>query len=340
MENTQKTETPFGYKGALYLEKPLGNYHPDLHLEQKKQKVIELIVKYNDSAKYIVDSVKKRHNSIITESLKDVTGLKLKHKGVSSYNKVTIDIVTSIPPRLMDALMNTELVIIELILKLGPLNESEEILSYLLINYDVVSRNLGTLSDVATIDEINNTHGYLQVLIHKIAESELYKQLKTLSIDNLLGAYFYYQNKVELYWPALSFYASWKRIPLYDLAFIVLAHEKAHVITHLGLDLDGQQWSTVDFNDCDIKIVEGLAQHYTQHVCNVIESSNTLKDTFETLLKDQSEPYKCFLNWLEGQSGRDEKIRLTMLNTRKSHIKSYDLFLEELKNSSKNIKSK
>ncbi|MBK9457193.1 MAG: hypothetical protein IPO24_17215 [Bacteroidetes bacterium] len=76
--------------------------------------------------------------------------------------------MTSIPPRLMDALMNTELVIIELILKLGPLNESEEILSYLLINYDVVSRNLGTLSDVATIDEINNTHGYLQVLIHKI----------------------------------------------------------------------------------------------------------------------------------------------------------------------------
>ena len=124
------------------------------------------------------------------------------------------------------------------------------------------------------------------------------------------------------------------------LALIVLAHEKAHVITHLGLDLDGQQWNTSDFHDCDINIVEGLAQHYTQHVCNVIESSNTLKDSFNLLLSDQSEPYRCFLKWLENEPGRDEKIRLTMLNTRKSRINNYQFFLEELSHSSKSIKSK
>lgn len=340
MEKIQKTNTPFGYEGALYLQKPLGNYKADLLVERKKQKLIELIVKYNNSAKYIVESVKKRHNSIITETLKDVTGLKLKHNGVSTYNKVTIDIVTSIPPKLMDALMQTDEVIIELILKLGPLNESEEILSYLLINYDRLAQNFNSLSKIASIEDINNTHGYFQVLINEIEASDLYKQLKTLSIDNLLGSYFYYQNKVELYWPALSFYASWKRMPLYDLALIVLAHEKAHVITHLGLDLDGQQWNTSDFHDCDINIVEGLAQHYTQHVCNVIESSNTLKDSFKLLLSDQSEPYRCFLKWLENEPGRDEKIRLTMLNTRKSHINSYQFFLEELSHSSKSIKNK
>lgn len=115
MENLQKNKSPFGYSGALYLQKPLGNYEANLLDEVKKQKLIELIEKYNSSAKYIVDSVKRRHNSLITETLKDVTGLKLKHLGISTYNKVSIDIVTSIPPQLMDVLMQTDEVIIELI---------------------------------------------------------------------------------------------------------------------------------------------------------------------------------------------------------------------------------
>ena len=221
----------------------MGNYEANLLDEVKKQKLIELIEKYNSSAKYIVDSVKRRHNSLITETLKDVTGLKLKHLGISTYNKVSIDIVTSIPPQLMDVLMQTDEVIIELILKLGSLYESEKTLGYVISNYEGIAKNFTNISEEASLVEINNTDLYLQFLIYKIEASDLYKQLKTLSIDNLLGSYFFYQNKVELYWPALSFYASWKRMPLYDLALIVLAHEKAHVITHLGLDLDGLKMS-------------------------------------------------------------------------------------------------
>lgn len=332
--------TPFGYEGALYRNAPLGNHSTNLLSKSKSEKLIKLIEKYNHQAKFTVESIKRRYNSTINDILKDVTGLKYKHKGSAKYNRVTIDIVTSIPPELQKILENCDVVLIELILLYDSLISATDFTKFAMVNYSAIIANFPNLERFAKNNEVLKVNLFLRILQNEIRNSDIYQKLNKLSLDNLLGAYFYNKNKIEIYWPALAFYSSWKNLPLIDLAFIILAHEKSHAITHLGYDLDGDYWNTVDFDQCDIMIVEGIAQHYTEHVCTNVMSSISIRDTFKKLMTDQGAPYKCYLDWLPDVKDRDEKIRLTMLNARKSKIYDYKAFLDELQASSKNVKSK
>lgn len=329
--------TQFGYDGALYLQKPLGNYRPNL-MDNKVTRIIELINRYNQPAKSIVEGVKRKYTSSINETLKEVTGLKFRHKKISAYNNVTVDIVTSIPPDLMKILANLDEVIIELILSMGSLYEAKEMTEFIGFEYESIVNRYQGLREFGSKSGITSTAVFLLELIKQIEGSDLYTQLNKLSMDNLLGAYFFYQNRIEIYWPALAFYSSWKRLPLSDLAFIVLTHEKAHAITHMGFDLDGERWATDAFHKCDIKIVEGLAQHYTEHVCDSVDLSYSVKATFSALMEGQDVPYKCYKEWLPKEKGRDEKIRLAMLNTRKSNLLKYEDFENELKQASEKVK--
>lgn len=283
---------------------------------------------------------KKRYNATITEYLKDFTGFKLRHDKISPYSMVQVDIVTTIPPDLLSLLENISELEIELILELDSLKRSINTFEFIEINYLEICELLRTRFRIPDIAAISSTHQFVADIIAYIQSSELYKKLNLLGLDNLLGAYFFRAGRIELYWPALAFYSAWKGLPLNDLTLVVLAHEKAHAITHLGFDLDGVNWNTNSFADSDLHIVEGLAQFYTEKVCAGMNIGFNLLNTYVKLRDAQSSPYSSYSSWLASDKSRDEKIRLTMLNTRKANIIKYDDFLKELKTSSANIKIK
>ena len=68
--------------------------------------------------------------------------------------------------------------------------------------------------------------------------------------------------QIELYWLIIGATARLVGAEVEGLTITVLAHEMAHAYTHLGMDLDGVWWED-GFWQCDIAVVEGLAQYYT-----------------------------------------------------------------------------
>ena len=62
---------------------------------------------------------------------------------------------------------------------------------------------------------------------------------------------------------AIGIYAEMLGVSIEGFTVAVLIHELAHAYTHIGFDIDGQQWNTNDFGKASLNIIEGLAQFYT-----------------------------------------------------------------------------
>ncbi|WP_428559730.1 MAG: virulence RhuM family protein [Solidesulfovibrio sp. DCME] len=102
--------------------------------------------------------------------------------------------------------------------------------------------------------------------------------------------------------------------------------------SHLGKDIDGTQWDKSNFENADLHIVEGIAQHYTKVICHTMDTRlpGTQK-AFETLLCYQSTPYTIFKEWnLPPESG-GEVVRLAMIACRSQGITEYPSFQETMK---------
>ena len=148
--------------------------------------------------------------------------------------------------------------------------------------------------------------------------------------EDVLGAYFYRIPEVRLYWVAIGIMARLLDVSIESLAVVVLTHELGHAYTHLGYDIDDHHWDTENFARTDVHVVEGLAQFYTNVVCEHLYGRiPEAKSAFDKLLSKQGSAYTSFQDWLPSQEegGKEgdstgEVMRATMIECRRTGIRN------------------
>ena len=163
--------------------------------------------------------------------------------------------------------------------------------------------------------------------------------------EDILGAYHFSLGRnswVEIYWMPIAMVAAMLDVRIEDLTVVVLAHELTHGYTHIGRDIDGLQWSDAAFRECELDIVEGLAQFYTEIITEKVATrSPGPKLAFERLLELQSDPYHAHQQW--GNSGdrqRGESVRFTMVVARSQEPMTHDDWLALLHETRQSLKKR
>jgi hypothetical protein len=121
-------------------------------------------------------------------------------------------------------------------------------------------------SKIASDDEIKKCRDTLDTLLKIIDQQDFAKSIFGIDED-VLGVYTPYRPSIRLMWLPIAIVSANMGIAPEALTVVVLTHELAHAYTHVGRDIDGNQWHTDDMVKCELGIVEGLAQYYTKAVC-------------------------------------------------------------------------
>jgi hypothetical protein len=184
-------------------------------------------------------------------------------------------------------------------------------------------------ADGAFQDKLNEVTRVVSAVLEAHQTEQLVHRLRQIDHD-VLGAYFFYRGEVHLYWMVIGFYASILNVSVEDLTIVVLTHELAHVYTHIGMDVDGSRWDVATFAAADLRIVEGLAQLYTDRALRrLAQFQPGARTAFDELLGLQSLPYTIFQEWIEGEA-QGEDVRAAMIQARNSRITDYDEFRRAL----------
>jgi hypothetical protein len=154
--------------------------------------------------------------------------------------------------------------------------------------------------------------------------------------QDIPGAYFFREPRIELYWVPIGILARLLRVPVEALTLVVLTHEVAHAYTHQGRDIDGTRWEKWHFERAELPIVEGLAQFYTGAISDRLkERYPAIYDAYKKLLNVQSDVYQAHTEWVpETVPQAGEIVRSAMIICRSKGISDYDSFrslLEDVK---------
>jgi hypothetical protein len=331
----------FGDPEAYYSQHPL--HMQPLDMFSDREAIIRLIERYHPEAKGRVEASVKRWRPYIVEKLKQETGLKLKHNKTSAKT-VSVKVVTSIPPALIEKFAKVDSFFWRFLLNSRQYDQAENIIKTLSKDSSSILDHLKIDKDLEpNVPEACSTLIELLAAIRKnIQSSGIDKALEELGLDQLLGAYFYKRPLIEIYWPSIAVFANQLNCSIEELTFVVLAHEMAHYTTHHCFDLEGELWNTEHFANSDLKIVEGMAQHYTQLICADLENNHYnpyMKKAFDSLLKCQRDEYTTFSSWLQNERNRNEAIRLTLINVRKNRVVDYNKFIGVLDRSKSALSS-
>lgn len=139
---------------------------------------------------------------------------------------------------------------------------------------------------------------------------------------DVLGAYFFRTPEIRLYWIVIGLTALLLEVTVEDLTVVVLAHELAHAYTHLGSDIDRHRWDTGHFRHCDLEVVEGLAQFFTEHLCRELgDRLPGALPAFERLRDCQPLQYRAYRDWVGPETtDRGEIIRVSMIECRRKGV--------------------
>lgn len=185
---------------------------------------------------------------------------------------------------------------------------------------------LGRLSK----SELEKPRKFINSLCQELEKLEILKRISEIRQD-ILGAYFLYIPEIQIYWMVIGVIAGMLGITAEALTIVVLTHELAHAYSHLGHDIDGEQWKTETFAAADLRIVEGLAQFYTSVVCERISVRNPgVKEAYERLLSLQQGPYRVHENWKADEERAGEVVRFGLIECRSKGIIKYEEFEAKL----------
>src|SRR5215217_7946460 len=184
----------------------------------------------------------------------------------------------------------------------------------------------------ATPDELVHVRSLFEGLNTYLDGLDLIKRIQELNTDTL-GAYFFRIPEVQLYWMVIGLMAGILNVSVEALTVVTLTHELTHAYTHLGRDIDGDLWDTNSFAAADSRIVEGLAQFYTQVICGKLaERFPAASHAFDALLEMQSGPYVIHKDWTTEAERGGEIVRFAMIATRSRNLLKYDAWQGELDN--------
>lgn len=147
----------------------------------------------------------------------------------------------------------------------------------------------------------------------EIEEGELIERLGDCEMD-LLGTYSV-TDGITLYYARIGLCAEALGVDPFHLGMVVYIHELAHLISHQGLDRDGCDWDTDNFQNSSTYTLETIAQWYT----SLVVAGRGEEDAFYALLRKQSEPYTAFHVWRHEPLIR-EYVRMAMIEIRRSFM--------------------
>jgi hypothetical protein len=306
----------------------------------------DLINKLPSDSAERVSKTKDRLNRKIRDALRHETGLKLS-RGISESDdtagiSVPIKILPGVPAQLEGFAIPDEH---RLAVMLAPYRNS-------LRQLRDSTREIG--QGLVPILQLNpRSHRLLQGreanllpsskladdLLKEADKYDLAKEILAVEED-VLGRYIFSQDgydpdrRIELFWGIIGLVALQIGVTFEDLAVVVLAHELAHAYTHVGFDIDGEQWKLAGFSASDRALKEGLAQHYTMLVCKRIASqAPDALAAYRALLERQPELYKVQVPWEESFS--PEQVRFSMLRMRRGQGKGKFAAFEDALKASK-----
>lgn len=112
---------------------------------------------------------------------------------------------------------------------------------------------------------------------------------------------------------------------------VTVAHKLAHSYSHVGTgtgtgtDIDGERWDTDSFRCSDIALVEGIAQYYTNLICESLNGRiSGIFDAYGKLLKHQPEAYRTHLSWINDYS--PEVVRMAIIEARRNKVTALSEF--------------
>ncbi len=190
------------------------------------------------------------------------------------------------------------------------------------------------------IRSLKITNALQEVAVARQVRNEL-KRIR----EDILGVYRFVLgigSRIELYWMPISMVSAMLDVRIEDLTVVVLAHELAHGYTHVGRDIDGIQWDDRGFGSSDPRVVEGLAQFYTEVVTEKIAARTPgPKIAYERFLRLQRGPHLAHRTWLRSDpKQRGETIRFTMVQARNRGAVTYDIWTNVLNRTTGNLKER
>jgi hypothetical protein len=269
----------------------------------------------------------KQWNLIIRDYLRTETGLRLSVG--DEQQAVPVRVVAGLPEPLRQLLKKIPLPVLRLFLQKNTLRKGVGALEIVDKEYEPLVELINGSKykpACASREDIFGATSFIKQSLAVLDDLELEKKIGEIEQDTL-GAYFFYVPKIELYWMVIGLVARMLGVTVEGLTAVVAIHELAHAYTHLGKDIDRQNWQTKEFAASDLRIVEGLAQFYTALVTEKLVSRfPSARAAYEALLKVQPVPYKVHTEWADKPEEAGEVIRAAMIECRFKRICKYEEF--------------
>jgi len=313
----------FGDPNHYYSKVPIHENKPSKTWDTPLEKRIrQILSSAQTDVKKRVEQTCKQTNISIREYLRSETALKLTQ--ADKRQTVPYEVIDGIPISLADMLEALpDPILLLLLQKRQLIAEGEIALNFVINQYQVIAKVVPPGRDLQ--NDLKLSGEYFRNILKAIDDLKLPDMIKEIKED-VLGAYFFHVPMIKIYWMPIGLIAGILNVAIEDLSFVVLAHELSHAYSHLGLDIDGAKWDTYAFADADMKIVEGLAQYYTESICEkYVGRQPHVMEAFEKLLKNQSEPYTHYRSW--GINHASEVVRFAMIAARSNNLKKYEDFL-------------
>ncbi len=305
----------------------------DKYSNAKLRHIERLLMQYDPELPDKVERTFKQWNLIIRDYLRNETALRLSVG--DDMQSVPVRVVSGLPRPFEAAIDDPE----ELLMLLRrPLFVNTAVgLNFVKEYFDLLSNQRRVKPVMTTSDEVHRVEMFLDKIIQGIEEVNLYKQISSIDED-ILGAYFFRIPLIHLYWMVIGTIAAMLDVAVEGLTIVVTAHELAHAYSHLGRDIDGERWDERKFADTDLRVVEGLAQFYTQVICEKINNRvPSALEAYRRLLTLQPEQYTVHKTWIPDTKAAGEIIRVSMIECRSQYITNYDDFLKVVERHSTNI---
>lgn len=291
------------------------------------QQIQELLENHDPQLRSKVERSFKQWNNIIRDYLRTETGLRLTVG--DETQAVPVKIVAGLPEPLRQLLKDIPIEVLNLYLRRRQFSEGEQGVKLAQDNFNqlAISIDDSKYKPVQTSpDDLTRVSLFLNQAFQLINDWDLQKKIGQIEQDTL-GAYFYLVPKIELYWMVIGLVARIIGVSVEALSAVIAIHELAHAYTHLGKDIDRQQWNTQRFASADLRIVEGLAQFYTAIICGKLsERFPDAKQAYEKLLEIQPAPYRVHNAWSDKPEDAGEVIRAAMIECRSKQTQSYEQF--------------
>ena len=131
--------------------------------------------------------------------------------------------------------------------------------------------------------------GHNQPNLNDAQDEEGQQRPKHPMILDLLGKYSPYSREITLYTELIWKVARKMNVAYHALYELVLVHETAHAVTHLGKDADGKIWK--DFDSAGVFDQEYFAQIYSHLLFRAAQSGDKLQG-YGQVLTGEDLPWK------------------------------------------------